>query len=830
MIKRLGGRGALYCHLETLFGQGTSVGSTEGELLDRFVIGRDGAAFEALVARHGPMVLGVCRQLLRDPNDVDDAFQATFLVLVRKAPTLRRRDLLGNWLYGVAYRVAARARSQAARNFARITTDDPAVGSVDLAKCREQDESVTATLLADDDGPLLHKELSVLPEKYRVPIVLCYFEGLTHDEAASRLGWPLGTVKGRISRARDLLRRRLTSRGMALSSTALAAQLAGFEAKAAVPGSLQISTLRSAQALAYHLSSSLGTSSVGSLSACALAQGVLNTMVASQVKTVAFSLLLVAGTVATGVGVAAARLSDGPLGGEPGNQAGAASTAAPMPQPGAPAGQAHVRTNDKDKSSSAPMLVEHLASEMSTFRQLLARFASNLEIDDIHRLYNWSYKTLEADETLATTDADRVAAHAAHRNRIKKLVELTVTEENPVSNQKQAVNDLAVTLLVQAETGLKDISQNAAQTQSAARMGMMGMMKMMGGRPPAGGSMAGKSGGAGGGMMGGMTTSGVKAGAMGSGGAGGGMMGRMMAGGSKTGAMGSGGAGRGMMGRMMAGGSKTGAMGSGGASGGAMPGSIAKGAAPANRSANPGSSEKPQSGPNKAVAAKDQTPNNATTQPSQETGATGGRGQKTAGGMGGGMRGMGGGMRGMGGGMGGMGGGMGGMGGMMGNMMSDRFLRSSIAVSAAELASHETNPQSKAILKKLDARIDMSFNGSNTLEEVLNYIKQTTATEDYAGIPIYVDPKGLKEAEASLQSPVELELSGVPLKTTFRLMLKQIGLAYCVRDGVLIVSSVQGIAEELQEAMSELQGADPQGGGAGGSGGGGFGGGMGGMM
>src|ERR1700758_3394133 len=106
--------GALFYQLERLFGQGTSIGSTEGELLERFVAGRDEAAFEALVARHGPMVLGVCRQLLRDPNDVDDAFQATFLVLVRKAGTLGRRDLLGNWLYGVAYRVALRARSLAA--------------------------------------------------------------------------------------------------------------------------------------------------------------------------------------------------------------------------------------------------------------------------------------------------------------------------------------------------------------------------------------------------------------------------------------------------------------------------------------------------------------------------------------------------------------------------------------------------------------------------------------------------------------------------------------------------------------------------------------------
>ena len=688
-------------------------------------------------------------------------------------------------------------RSQSARNYARLTTDERTLGSLKIDECRQRPETGTTALL-EDDSPLLHKELSVLPEKYRVPIVLCYFEGLTHDEAASRLGWPLGTVKGRISRARDLLRRRLTSRGVALSSTALAAQLAGFEAKAAVPGSLQISTLRSAQTLAYHLGSSLGTSSTGSLSAYALAQGVLNTMVASQVKTVAFSLLLVAGTVATGVGVAAARLSDGPAAGEQGNQARSASTGAAMPQPAGRFAEGHVRKTVKGESSTSPMLEEHLGSELSTFSKLLARFASNLEIGDVHRLYNWSYKTLQADEALATTDADRVAAHAAHRDRIKKLVEITVTDE-PASNQKQAVNDLAVTLLAQAETGLKDISQNGAA------MGMMGMMKMMGGRPPAGGTMAGMPGGAGGGMMGGMIANGTKAGAMGSGGAGGGMMGRMTAGGGKAGMMGS-----------------------GGASGEMKSGVIAKGAAPANRSANPGSSEKPESGQNKAVAAKVQTPKNATPQPSHEMAGTGGRGQKTNGGMGAGM--MGGGMGGMGGGMGGMGGGMGGMGGGMGGIWTDHRLRSSIAVSAAELASHETNPQSKAILKKLDARIDMNFSGSNSLEEVLKYIKQTTVSEDYAGIPIYVDPKGLKEAEASLQSPVELELTGVPLKTTFRLILKQIGLAYCVRDGVLIVSSVQGIAEELQEAMSELQGGDPNAGALGGSGGGGFGGGMGGMM
>src|SRR5580693_10302910 len=113
-------RGAFFNQLERLFGEGTSVGLSEGELLERFVTGHDEVAFEALVARHGPMVLSVCRQLLRDPNDVDDAFQATFLVLIRKAGTLRRCDLLGNWLYGVAYRVAARVRALSARRNSRL--------------------------------------------------------------------------------------------------------------------------------------------------------------------------------------------------------------------------------------------------------------------------------------------------------------------------------------------------------------------------------------------------------------------------------------------------------------------------------------------------------------------------------------------------------------------------------------------------------------------------------------------------------------------------------------------------------------------------------------
>ena len=115
--------GSMEQKLERLLCQGSLTGLTEGQLLDRFATARDEAAFEALVELHGPMVLGVCRQFLRDPNDVDDAFQATFLVLVRKAGSLRQKDLLGNWLYGVACRVALRARSLRYRNPTRTALD-----------------------------------------------------------------------------------------------------------------------------------------------------------------------------------------------------------------------------------------------------------------------------------------------------------------------------------------------------------------------------------------------------------------------------------------------------------------------------------------------------------------------------------------------------------------------------------------------------------------------------------------------------------------------------------------------------------------------------------
>ena len=196
-------------HLGRLFGAGSAVGLTDGELLERFAHRRDEAAeaaFETLLARHGAMVLTVCRQVLGDPHAAEDAFQATFLVVVRRAGSLRVREpgSLGPWLYGVAYRIALKARQGAARRRAR--EHRVAVPDVDRSSAAIEHGELQA---------LLHDEVNRLPAKYRAPVVLCYFEGRTHDEAAAVLQWPVGTVRGRLARARGLLRARLDRRGLA---------------------------------------------------------------------------------------------------------------------------------------------------------------------------------------------------------------------------------------------------------------------------------------------------------------------------------------------------------------------------------------------------------------------------------------------------------------------------------------------------------------------------------------------------------------------------------------------------------------------------------------
>lgn len=178
---------------------------SDAQLLNSFATSRDDGAFATLVARHGPMVWKVCRRLLPGVHDAEDAFQATFLVLAKSAARLRQPHLLGNWLYGVAYRVALRMRGASARRRSR-EMHDPAL-----------DQVAAPAEPATDVQWLVHDEVHRLPEKYRAPVVLCCLEGRTNEEAAETLRCPVGTVKGRLSRARDLLRNRLARRQVSFS-------------------------------------------------------------------------------------------------------------------------------------------------------------------------------------------------------------------------------------------------------------------------------------------------------------------------------------------------------------------------------------------------------------------------------------------------------------------------------------------------------------------------------------------------------------------------------------------------------------------------------------
>jgi RNA polymerase sigma factor (sigma-70 family) len=202
---KTGGGAAVVRRFQQLLEPGTVAGLSDSQVFARFIESRDPIAFEAIVDRHGPMVRAVCRRILGDPGDADDAFQATFLIFIKRAVTLRQPERLGAWLYGVAYRVARRVRT------ARTTTGLPEHLAATTAACpAEESERISAVL----------DEINGLPEKYRLPIVLCCLEERTRSEAAAHLNWPVGTVDGRLARARELLRSRLERRGICVSGGA----------------------------------------------------------------------------------------------------------------------------------------------------------------------------------------------------------------------------------------------------------------------------------------------------------------------------------------------------------------------------------------------------------------------------------------------------------------------------------------------------------------------------------------------------------------------------------------------------------------------------------
>jgi RNA polymerase sigma factor (sigma-70 family) len=265
-------------HLRTLYRCGVVGPLSDEQLLDRFLAHRDEMAEEAfteLVQRHGPMVLGVCRRILGDAHEAEDAFQATFLVLARKARSVVRRDKVANWLYGVAVRTAREARGRAARR-----------------RTREERVSIPISVEPPDDGSpdelraILDEELARLPARYRGPVVLCELEGLSRPEAARRLDIPEGTLSSRLSRAKAQLRDRLARRGVTVPAVVLSAALIR-EARAI---SLPISLIEATVEAATHVAAGASATAVLSASVASLSEGVLKAMLFAKLKGVSLGI------------------------------------------------------------------------------------------------------------------------------------------------------------------------------------------------------------------------------------------------------------------------------------------------------------------------------------------------------------------------------------------------------------------------------------------------------------------------------------------------------------------------------------------------------------
>ncbi len=268
--------------INSLLRVGTFSGLSDSQLLERFLTGHDEVselAFSVLIERHGPMVLGVCRRILVDPHDAEDAFQATFLVLVRKAASVRVDGSIGRWLFGVATRVATRSRADIHRRHGRerlgfdqleIVAEEGSLSPLDRAELQS----------------ILAQEIARLPDRLQAPVILCDLEGSSDLEAARRLGWPVGTVKSRLSRARARLRDRLTRRGLAPSDFAITIPTLPM----GLSQSLVEATTRAAQSLT---GGRLTTAGIVSASVATLTQGVLRTMYWTKLKLAAVAMLLI---------------------------------------------------------------------------------------------------------------------------------------------------------------------------------------------------------------------------------------------------------------------------------------------------------------------------------------------------------------------------------------------------------------------------------------------------------------------------------------------------------------------------------------------------------
>jgi len=397
---------SLLHHIQTIFESGTIGELNDRQLLDRFANSDRETAelcFAALIKRHGPMVFRTCQSIVHDPHDSEDAFQATFLVLAQKARSLWTGNSLGPWLYQVACRVAAGARSAAQR---RRSHEKKAAG---MAAATLEDKTW------DDAGAVLCEELQRLPDRYRAVVVLCDLEGLTHERAAQVLGCPAGTVRSRVARARQRLRERLTRRGLAPSATATLARLFGDTPSATVPAQLAEITTDASVRVAVNRAVTGTMSTVGSLT-----KGALRVMFWNKLR------LMTAGILAAGLFAGTAALaywssgrqqdrSPGPQG-----EATAKDGAARKPAPGATAstGLQSLSPNARARLEIANNLRRWTfeRSQIDPWQDFIKEFL---------RCQNRYY--VVAEDVLVKTDADRVR-FLEHQLAVLKRTEKVVKD------------------------------------------------------------------------------------------------------------------------------------------------------------------------------------------------------------------------------------------------------------------------------------------------------------------------------------------------------------------------------------------------------------------
>jgi RNA polymerase sigma factor (sigma-70 family) len=429
-------------HLRRAVFAGEAADLSDGRLLTRFIEHRDEAAFEVLVRRHGPMVLGVCRRVLRTLADAEDAFQATFLVLVRKSASIQSRDTVANWLYGVAYNVALKARTLNARRGSRERQ---------VAQMPEP-EAVSQEAFGPDLQPLLDQELSRLPEKYRLPIVLCDLEGKSRKDAAQQLRLAEGTLSSRLTRARAKLARRLGRRGLVLPAAAVGAVLAQKAAPACVPMPLVSSTVQCAMALVA------GPAAGCMISApvAALTEGVLKAMLLRKLKLVLLGVLT-AGLVFTGAAVSTQALppeqaTSGvekapPTAAQDGLPAPRTDRPREKPPPGTPvARESRVRTLLQERLK----ILRARADRLRLMQEQNAASAGEVRRADL--------RVLQAELELCETDRERIAVHEKIVGIYKAIEDRArvLQQQNAVSSEE--IQD-AILNRLEAEIALERVKE-----------------------------------------------------------------------------------------------------------------------------------------------------------------------------------------------------------------------------------------------------------------------------------------------------------------------------------------------------------------------------------